>query len=621
MGQLKINYYSKDYDAIKAELIANIRANYKTWTDFSQNDFGMILLELFAGVADMTSFNIDNQVQETFLDSARRRENVARLSALLGHSMQPAKSGMCNVAVILQNPLTVNYTVPAGTVFKTTGSDPKFYTSKESFVINSSVGTPRTCMLDVELASGTQDIIDSALTGVDVFGNTDGGKLYVKMLLEGAKNKIALYKNSARTGTVSSDADDLDKVAYGEVAQNTLVIPMTEVNSSNIFGTITISANLATLDSGETLVVQGPMCHEGKVVSDTYISDGTANQRFNTVNAIQQIPSESEKTISLSVDGVTWTEVEDFFFERLNYYKVETINLNNSTIIFGDANSGRIPASNANVVVTYVNGRGSAGHVGAGMIISIDQPLTHLGNPLIAQYYNVYESTGSADAETIEDCKISAKESFHNRSRAVTGADYEELITNYVEDGMYNPTLAQTWKNEAEADLVNELEVYVLGTNTDTGKVRLVNIDLTTAGGLWTYMQDIKTLPEGIRKSDGTSGIMNGTINETAGELWFKVYRYASYDREVLRELIRSAVKTIYHDLSFNQSLSINTVASAILSIPGVQSVNIYSNSGLSTPAVDVDRSGSAYRGTVLALKDTFYIVSDTTYIKFSDEV
>lgn len=629
MANLKLNYYNKDYNAIKADLINVIKTQYSDkWKDLSENDLGMILLELFAAMADLTSFYIDNQVAETFLDTARKRNNVSRLCSSIGRSIKPAISGATKLSFVLQNALSAVYTVPAYTKFNTSGSGSKYFFSTSAFNISYAHSTPRCCEFEVIIASGTANITDVELIGVDIETNTDGAKLYAKLRNVGGKNKIALYSNSARSGALDNTTTDPYKVAYGECNSGVYIVPMTAVNSSGISGNIYIgSANLpSSEDNGESLYIDGPTVYEGEVVSDSFISDGTANQRFDTLYAMQKLPNATGITKSLTVNSVAWTEVEDMFFELQDYFKVETIDTTFSTIIFGDNSSGNIPGAGSNISVNYYIGNGANGYTGAGSITNVTSVLTYLGLPISSQVYNISATTESADAESIEVAKLSAIQFFKSRGRAVNEDDYSYIIKQYKEDGKFNPEIVQAWKDTTEADLVNELEIYLLSRDTATptaGRPIACNIVITTAGGLWSYLDDLKSIPEGFRMANGTSGFNAGSIVTSIGGylmLYFTIYKYSQYDRESVRELCRNAVTGYFHTLEFQSNLDINKIAKAILEIEGVQSVNIYSDAARTTAAVDVDRSSSTYRGTVLALPTAFYTVGETSYLSISGD-
>jgi hypothetical protein len=626
MSELKVPYYNKDYVAIKTSLLDTIKTSeaLKTkWTDFSENDFGMVLLELFAGVADMTSFSIDNQVAEAFLDTVRKRKNVSRLAQMLGYSLKPRIAGVTKVSIVLIEPLSINYRILVGTKFKTAGTVSKVFSSKETFVIPSTQQEPRCCKFEIVTSnSSSPRVTDVALTGVDIDKNTSGAVLYAKIRKTGGKNKIALYKSSLRTGALDNSATDVHKVAYGEVNTGTYIIPITQVNNSGISGNIYIgSSDFSDTESVlEEFRIDGPLCYEGEDIVESFTSTGQPNQKFNTSYPIQKIPASTTKTKSVSVNSVAWTEVEDMFFEQNNYYKVESIEYTHSTIIFGDGDSGNIPPNGASINVSYVKGSGVKGHVGAGKIRGIITTLLNGSNLVRTQQYNIQSTTDAADEESVESAKINALNFFKNRSRAVTESDYVNLIKAYFEDGKYNPKLVQAYKDTTEPDLINEIELYVLSIDPTTGRYTNTNIDLTTTGGLWKYVDSIKTLPEGVRKSDGTPGIMLGTMDSSSAAFYYTVFKQSGYDRESIREEVREAIKKFFHVLEFQESIDLFILSKKILQVEGVQSVQIFTDSQRSQSAVNVNMSGHSNRGKVLVLPSGFYSVGEKIYVKIDGD-
>lgn len=622
MPQLRIPYYSKDYNSIKTEAINRIKSQLKgRWTDFSENDFGIILLELFASIADLTNFNIDNNALESFLETARKRKNVARIASQLGHSLEPRQAGMTKVSVSIVNPLSTNFTIPKGTKFKTAGTSPKFFTTNENFVIPSTSEEKRSCKFSIITNSGSTNITDVALVGIDIPNNTDGAILYAKLQLADSKNKIALYKSSSRTGALDNTADDDDKVAYGEVASGSYEVTLSEVNSSGISGKIYIgSSNLpSSVDTGEELHIDGPTCYEGELVTEVFTSNGTIDQRFDLTNPIQKIPSSSTKTVELTVNSVAWTEVEDMFFEQQNYFIAETIEQEYSTLVFGDGDSGNIPTNGATISVTYVKGNGEIGHTGAGKITSISDVLLNGGDIVLTQQYNIEPTIGASDEEELSVAKKNALNSFKNRSRMVTGDDYESLIKTYFEENQSNIEIVQAWKDETEPDLINELEIYVLSRETEgytAGRPKAVTIDLTTDGGLWSYVADRKTLPEGIRKADGTSGFSNGTLDASSAAFYYTVYKRLGDDREGIREAVRKVIIDYFHALDFQEGVNLFSLSKDILDISGVQNIQFFTDSGRTTDASNVSISSSSDRGKILVLPEAFYTVGEKVYLK-----
>ena len=63
-----INYLSKDFESIKADLIDYVKRHFPNdWRDFNDASGGIALLELMAYVGDVLTFNIDRSISLTFI--------------------------------------------------------------------------------------------------------------------------------------------------------------------------------------------------------------------------------------------------------------------------------------------------------------------------------------------------------------------------------------------------------------------------------------------------------------------------------------------------------------------------------------------------------------------------
>ena len=132
----RVPYYKKDATQIYDELLSQIQElPDNKWTDFSETDPGVILLHAFCSIGGLSSFNMDNQVKEAFLETARRRLNVARGARQKGYEMAPSKSGMAEVSVVLDDIQAETVFIPESTQFSTEGKDPIKYTSLDTFSI------------------------------------------------------------------------------------------------------------------------------------------------------------------------------------------------------------------------------------------------------------------------------------------------------------------------------------------------------------------------------------------------------------------------------------------------------------------------------------------------------
>lgn len=89
-----IDYITKDYEGFRDMMIQSIPKYAPEWTDTSQSDMGIVLIELLAQGLDILSYYQDKAFQENFLATAKTRRAVLNLSKLLGYELKtqvPAK--------------------------------------------------------------------------------------------------------------------------------------------------------------------------------------------------------------------------------------------------------------------------------------------------------------------------------------------------------------------------------------------------------------------------------------------------------------------------------------------------------------------------------------------------
>ena len=96
----QINYLSKDFDSIKADLIDYVKRHFPSdWRDFNDASGGMALLEMIAYVGDILSFNIDRQVNEAYINRAVEVKNVVSLAENFGYTPKNTTPAVVNLSV------------------------------------------------------------------------------------------------------------------------------------------------------------------------------------------------------------------------------------------------------------------------------------------------------------------------------------------------------------------------------------------------------------------------------------------------------------------------------------------------------------------------------------------
>jgi hypothetical protein len=109
----------KDFDALRARLIALAHSAFPDWTDFDVANFGNLLLELYAFVGDVFTFYQDNQARESRFVTATRRKNVAAHARLLGYRLHGARAATAVVELRLAKVPAADVLIPTGTVVRT----------------------------------------------------------------------------------------------------------------------------------------------------------------------------------------------------------------------------------------------------------------------------------------------------------------------------------------------------------------------------------------------------------------------------------------------------------------------------------------------------------------------
>lgn len=111
---MQIDYTSRDFTAIKADLIAMINAKTgKNWDPTDYSDLGHILVESFAYMGDIMSHYLDKAANETSIDTAVKLDTLLAFASLYGY--KPSGPTPAYVAVTFTNTSDKSIDIPIGT--------------------------------------------------------------------------------------------------------------------------------------------------------------------------------------------------------------------------------------------------------------------------------------------------------------------------------------------------------------------------------------------------------------------------------------------------------------------------------------------------------------------------
>jgi hypothetical protein len=301
---------------------------------------------------------------------------------------------------------------------------------------------------------------------------------------------------------------------------------------------------------------------EGRLIQSEVLgtSDGSANQRFvlaheglilKPVSTVQQTSSDIVLLTQLGAIPTAWNLQDTLAFSRAsqNDYVIEIDENDEATVIFGDGSFGAIPASGAQIQVTYRVGGGPAGNVPANAIQNI------VGAPQLAllgaQVTNPDPATGGGDREDIQHAVQQAPAVFRSLKRAVTGADYEALALSFPGVG----------KVQARSTGWNTVTLYVAPQGG--GKVS----DVLEAN-LKAFFEDKRMLSQIVEIAD----VDPVSIYVTA-QIGVESY-YVTSDVQANVQQAAAALLA-FANVDFGETIYLSKFYEVSDTVPGVQFVNI----------------------------------------------
>lgn len=192
-------------------------------------------------------------------------------------------------------------------------------------------------------------------------------------------------------------------------------------------------------------------CFEGQTFTETFVSDGTANQSFALRRAGTKFVVRG--TVGVTVNGAPWAEETFLPFGNTPHFEVGYTE-EPPRLRFGDGMAGAIPALGATVQVSYFATSGAAGRVARDTIREPVSPLVVNFTTITLSVTNPSASIGGDDPETLTEARQNAPRAWKAREVAVTQSDYEGLAGSYADSLAGRVAVAQAYvTRSADQDL------------------------------------------------------------------------------------------------------------------------------------------------------------------------
>jgi hypothetical protein len=112
---ISLDYTSRDFYALREELITRLAERVPEWKGTDPADFGVALVEAFAYMGDIVNYYVDRVANENFILTATQRQSILELAATLGYV--PTGYRAATTSLTLTNSSLSSVVLPADTQF------------------------------------------------------------------------------------------------------------------------------------------------------------------------------------------------------------------------------------------------------------------------------------------------------------------------------------------------------------------------------------------------------------------------------------------------------------------------------------------------------------------------
>jgi uncharacterized phage protein gp47/JayE len=129
-----IDYTNLGYESLREAMLALARESLPEWTDLSENDLGVLLVELFAYACDITLYYQTRIAGNLFPATADEPAALVQLLRLIGYELRPPAPATADLRLSFDAAQPTPIVIPAGTPFYTSsaaGEQLTFETERE----------------------------------------------------------------------------------------------------------------------------------------------------------------------------------------------------------------------------------------------------------------------------------------------------------------------------------------------------------------------------------------------------------------------------------------------------------------------------------------------------------
>ena len=557
-----INYTSKDFSSIKADLIEYTKSYFPdTYKDFNETSPGMMLIELASYVGDVLSYYIDYQYKENVLATATERRNVVRLAEFLGYKVNSSTPALVKLKVTHDVGVQGDNNDPDLSNLPLIDRGLKVQSNVNSDLIFETLGE-----IDFTLSGSSDTPAIGAPTSFDANGLASGYTLTRFVKAVAGETKTKTFNITAPTKFLELDLDEtnVSEIINCTDSSGQKWYEVDFLGQERILKQ-THYSNDSERGSGYD---QGELSNDDSDVSVPYTLEYIkTNKKFTTKIDPDDNTTKMQFGNGLYRFNVTGSSNSSIFSiieqQGINLAGVPASVINASVSNLASNNSlnlGEIP-NNTILTVKYRVGGGSTSNVQAGELTTL------LNSSETINVNNEEPASGGTDGQTVKEIKENAKTYFSTQLRCVTKEDYTARILN----------LPAKFGNIAKAYIErggdrNTLNIRTLSYNQNR---QLVQTPLLVFNNLRTYLEQFRMINDILDFGFSLDG--TGTdVNFSGHYINFGVNFVINTDRrfnptDVKLETI-DVIKDFFRieKMQFRQTINMNDLQYNILGLDGV---------------------------------------------------
>jgi len=540
-----INYLNKSFSDFKLSLQDFAKTYFpNTYNDFSEASPGNMFIEMASYVGDVSSFYIDTQFQENFLNLAKEQESLYNLAYSFGYRPKLSYASTTNIEIYQLLPsvggspdLSYSLLIPANTVVTSNSNFSKFITTEDIDFSQTSSAEITFYNNNYFLAKKTIPVISAEIKSTTV--NFLGNNKFVSTTIND-NNIIQILSVSG------SDNSKWYEVPY--LAQN--IIFSSSLNPTSGSDGINYLLQLKNVPNRFVTRVK----NTGSI--ELQFGAGVSNYD----STILPTPENINLGLIPSVGGL----VDDY----------------NKASVFFSKTYGVAPSGSLNI--QYLVGGGIESNLPANSLSSIDttNALSNwfkynpadagvkaiIINSLLVN--NPIPATGGRGADTIEEIRLNTLNAYTAQNRAVTKEDYifrtlslpsryGNIAKAYITQETYNSLGNLVSGNPLSLDL------YILAYNANK---QLIQTNSVLKTNLKTYLDEYRMITDAINIKNAF--YINIGVN-------FEITVDPSYNNKELLSACISQLKNYFNidAWQINQPIILSEINSLLIKVPGVRSV------------------------------------------------